>query len=54
MAQLKKKGGKIIMKKFETPVVEVMAFSVEDVITTSGGSTEQPTVEYQLPEQDAD
>ena len=37
------------MKKFEMPAIEVMTFAVEDVITTSGG-----TVEYQLPEQDAD
>lgn len=28
---------KRIMKKFETPVIEVAKFNVADVITTSGG-----------------
>lgn len=34
------------MKKFETPVVEVLTFSVEDIITTSttsGGGNENTT-----------
>ena len=30
------------MKKFETPVVEVIEFAVEDVITTSGGMPTPP------------
>lgn len=31
------------MKKFEEPIIEVVAFSVEDIVTTSGpGENETP------------
>lgn len=31
------------MKKFEEPMIEVVAFSVEDIVTTSGrGENETP------------
>lgn len=32
------------MKKFEKPVVEVIDFAVEDVITTSNGGEEIPAL----------
>lgn len=32
------------MKKFEKPSVEVIAFNVEDIITTSGGEPELPAM----------
>ena len=30
------------MKRFETPQIEVQAFAVEDVVTTSGGNAHCP------------
>lgn len=32
------------MKKFDLPMVEVIAFSCEDIITTSGGTGAGPNV----------
>lgn len=34
------------MKKFETPVIEVVAFEVEDIVTASGGTDTLPDDEF--------
>jgi len=32
------------MRKFEDPVIEVMNFDIEDVISTSGGGETEPSM----------
>lgn len=36
------------MKKFETPVVEIATFAIEDVVTTSAAGN--PDCPFELPE----
>ena len=38
------------MKKFETPVVELVKFNVMDVVTTSGEEPVNPACPMELPE----
>lgn len=36
------------MKRFETPQIEVQAFAVEDIVTTSGGGSDHCPYETEL------